>query len=754
MVRWFLYPVGGDSYLVVAAAAIALGLLLLVGPVRERTTRRRRAVLVGLRLAVIVLILLAMLRPTLVVMETRKQSATLVVLADKSRSMTIRDEVNGRTRWEALVRTIEGARAGLAAVGADFEVKAYAFDAETHPLDVLEGRVLLPESPDGPQTAIGSVLEEVLRQEAGKRLLGVLLLSDGAQRAAPPHDVLPQTAAGRMKHLATPLYTISFGQSRGMGQAQDVAVTELLADQTVFVKNELAISAQVRVDGYVNVAIPVALSVESPAGKTVVVAQQTVRAARDGERIPLKFSYVPDSPGECKIALELAPQAGELVTTNNRLSTFVNVLKGGVKVFYVEGAPGRVERRFLIDSLDASPDIHVDSVLLNARAPETRPADFGERFKPGKYDVYVLGNVDALALRKEEMAALAAVVLKGAGLIMIGGERSFGPGGYAETPLADVLPVTMDRSERQPLDGPVPKDLHLPGPVRMRPTQFGLEHFCLRLGATPQESAAAWKQLPPLKEGANRLAGVKKGALLLATGEQKEPLLAAHNYGDGRVLAFAGDSTWHWWLRGHQTAHKRFWRQIVLWLAKKDEAAEGNVWLKLTQRRFTPGQRVEFTVGAQAPTGEVVPNASYRVEVELPKGQKTPVSVVRSGETTSGSFRDTQQAGDYTIRVAASQDGRELGTTKARFVVLEQDLELDNPLADATLLENIAAMTGGKGLVPEELPDFLKKLAEATEELQVQTEAKRTFWDTWPFFLVFVGLLGIEWYLRKRWGLV
>jgi uncharacterized membrane protein len=676
--------------------------------------------------------------------------------------MTIRDEVNARSRWEALGDTLANARSGFKAFGEEMEVKAYAFDSEPHPAKVADGRIELGDAPDGPQTAIGHALDEVLRQEAGKRVLGVILLSDGAQRTVPPRDMLPQAAAARMKHLGQPLYTIRLGQSRGLGQVRDVAVTELVADSTVFVKNELAIAAQVRIDGYVNDPIPVALLVENAAGKMETVAQQTVKAASDGQRIPLKFSYVPEVPGEYKLTLKLEAKPGELVTTNNSLSTFVHVLKGGIKVLYVEAFPGRPERMFLVRSLAASPDIAVDRVTLNLSAPETRPADLAESFKPDKYDVYILGNIDATAFRQEkkegeeekgELADLAATVKKGAGLIMLGGLQSFGPGGYEETPLRDVLPVKMDRLERQKPGSTVSKDLHLPGPVKMRPTQIGMGNYCLRLARAAGESNSLWAQLPPLKEGANKLAE-KRGALVLAESDQKQPLLISQMSGDGRVLAFAGDSTWHWWMRGFDAAHKRFWRQIILWLAKKDEATEGNVWVKLSQRRFTPGQRVEFTVGAQSPSGEPVANASFQAEIESPGGQKSPLNLVRSAETVTGSFRDTQQWGDYAIRVTASQDGREIGSTKARFLVIEQDLELDSPMADATLMENLATMTGGKALVPEELPALLRQLAEDTQALEVQTEAKKTFWDTWPFFLVLVGLLSVEWYLRKRWGLV
>ena len=101
-----------------------------------------------------------------------------------------------------------------------------------------------------------------------------------------------------------------------------------------------------------------------------------------------------------------------------------------------------------------------------------------------------------------------------------------------------------------------------------------------------------------------------------------------------------------------------------------------------------------------------------------------------------------------------SKDGRLLGSSECRFLVVEQDLELDHAAADATLLESLAAMTGGRSLVPEELSNLIERLAEDTESLKVRTETKKSLWDTWGGFLLLVGLLAAEWYLRKRWGLV
>jgi hypothetical protein len=191
-----------------------------------------------------------------------------------------------------------------------------------------------------------------------------------------------------------------------------------------------------------------------------------------------------------------------------------------------------------------------------------------------------------------------------------------------------------------------------------------------------------------------------------------------------------------------------------LWLAKKDQALESNVWVKLDKRRFTPGEPVEFTTGAQSPSGEAIADADYDVQVVLPDGARRPLRPARQAQQMTGSFRDTQTSGDYAIEVTATRQGQTIGTARARLLVYEQDLELDNAAADSASLESLAAITGGQSLPPEQLPELVHRLATQTEYLEVHQETKKTIWDTWPFFLTLVGLLGIEWYLRKRWGLV
>src|SRR5208282_5762651 len=176
------------------------------------------------------------------------------------------------------------------------------------------------------------------------------------------------------------------------------------------------------------------------------------------------------------------------------------------------------------------------------------------------------------------------------------------------------------------------------------------------------ENAAAWAKLPPL-EGANRFERVKPAATILAEAKaepddgKERPLLVSQDFGRGRVIAFAGDSTWRWCMHGFESAHKRFWRQIVLWLARKDQLEQGDVWVRLDNTRFFPGNRVEFTAGAQSPQNEPIADAEIKAQIVKPDTKRSEVVMIHRDEQSAGSFRETQLPGDYTIEVTATRQG-------------------------------------------------------------------------------------------------
>ena len=114
----------------------------------------------------------------------------------------------------------------------------------------------------------------------------------------------------------------------------------------------------------------------------------------------------------------------------------------------------------------------------------------------------------------------------------------------------------------------------------------------------------------------------------------------------------------------------------------------------------------------------------------------------------------TQAPGDYWVRASAKQGGQMLGFDAfTRFIVDARDLELDYPSADHEFLKQLASITGGSTQKPEELDGLIDRLkaAKLNELTRIQLI---TLWDNWWFLMTFVSVMSLEWFLRKKRGLV
>ena len=99
------------------------------------------------------------------------------------------------------------------------------------------------------------------------------------------------------------------------------------------------------------------------------------------------------------------------------------------------------------------------------------------------------------------------------------------------------------------------------------------------------------------------------------------------------------------------------------------------------------------------------------------------------------------------------RDGQEIGRDTARFLVYQDDRELENPSADLNLARQIAEVTDGEAVPPERLGNYIKALDRSGYSEYVTSQEHRV-WDNWPFLLIFTALLTLEWWLRKRHGWV
>jgi uncharacterized membrane protein len=779
--------------LLVVATLVGLTLWTYLGS--RGTTRPKRLLLVGLRLLALFLLLLALLQQAIALPEGQ-DDATLLILVDSSRSMSIAD-MAGRSRWDYLRQTLDDCEPILRQLEKKkVRVVRHRFAHDFGDYDPA-GQA------EGLSTDFGQGLS-ALHAAYGrqKRLRGVIILSDGA-RNGPGDDA--RALATPWRRLPCPITTVAFGDPTTSRQQNDIALVKIEPNPSpVPVKGKLTVKGLIRSFGYRNQRVAVRLLLEDKeVGRKEVILQGERNDALRGERkvdeaetfdeVVLTCDAPATVPalGELKVTLQVEPVEGEVNRDNNELSTFVRVTKEGVKVLYVEGKYRAWEPKFLRQALTQGERISLDeAVWLEVERPPARQAEWVQKLDKELYDVIILGDISPNRLSGGDPAVLERikqlVLEKGTGLMMMGGYESFtsqpkrdaGPGDervWKGTPIADLLPVELD-------DGQVEKD------VKMVPTEEGLAHFVLRLADGPERNRKLWGSLRPLR-GMNKLGAPRPGATVMARandGQNGPPVLVGWRQGKagGRILAFAGDTTWRWRRNPEgMEAHARFWKQVVLWLARQEDV-EGTIWVKpdpfpqpsgaphefTDPRRVRAGGKFRFQVGVRGKSGVDLPGGLFQAVVKGPNGATVHVDLGREGNITRGVWgqnRDeTRQPGEYLVEVsghARDLDGQEVkGETKLRFLVYQDDLEMKGKTADPDFLHDLAGEGGGEFLdQPEKLAGFLRKLAD--QPRPVGLAATRT-WPTWRgntlspflvvFFLAFVGLLCVEWGLRRLWGMV
>ena len=155
-------------------------------------------------------------------------------------------------------------------------------------------------------------------------------------------------------------------------------------------------------------------------------------------------------------------------------------------------------------------------------------------------------------------------------------------------------------------------------------------------------------------------------------------------------------------------------------------------------------------------------DAAFTATLVQPDGTKQNILVQRqSGEFVGQIEPDlVAAAGLYRIEATGTRASVGIGSSERQFVVMDRDKEKANPVADPDRLDRLSAETiaaGGRSIEPDELGSVLNEFIEnpPIEKVKIPTTFRLggTFEDSTAFLVVFVTVMTIEWYLRKKWQL-
>lgn len=702
---------------------------------------KKRIVLLALRLLAIAAICLFLFSPQREEILPRTHADRVAtILLDTSRSMNEQDAQGGIRRLDAariLLRDsgLAGEESGIG------EVFLHQFDEDSRALsfDDLPGL-----SAEGKTTRIHSAVRSAL-EDIGNRenSVGLFLFTDG-------HDFerIPAEQTAKLARIRkTPLFPVPFGKRQTV---PDVSLELTSYRPATFVDQQMQIGAAARLTG----GSPRPLRIELVREGTVV-AERKVQAT-PGSESTVSFTVKEPEAGQFEYIVRASALPEERDLENNEAFTFVNVTDARIPVLLLEGSP-HWDSTFLKRTLSANERIELTTAISLA---ENKPvlwtnaesgtatgtgSESGPESPPGTgipesqadfaaFPLVIAGRKLERLLSGEAMQNLAdAVAQDGITLLFARGEPGesgaldeLAPAGWAEGAAGPVRVTSRGGG------GIVPVDL---------------------LGTAPG-GADSLPELPFVRrlEEPKTLAAVE-GVVADPGGSGEVPAFVHRRVEAGQVLAISVGGLWRWSL--HQESepannlYDRFWNQLLLNLfARSGATASEHPQLLVGSANLLLGQEAAFTLHPGRATLAPGPK-----EAVVRRGDELMRRVTLAPDDR-GAWRGRflpEEPGRYQVRLPLDDQ-----VVQARFAVARQNREITEVSPDHAYLQKLADLSGGALLDPDGLKAAREQLARAAA---AESEApplveRESLWDRGTVFYLFFAVLGLEWFLRRRWGMV
>ncbi len=705
-----------------------------------RTGRRRGRWWVALSgLAAVATLACAVLRPVRITERGASVGARLVLLVDASRSIDLPADGKG-TRREVIAEALPR----IAQHFAEARMRALSFGSgEPQPLEALDGFAVPPESDSDLHAAL-----EALAAGTEELPQAIVVVSDGRLDRPGAERIEAQLAAAA-GGLTLPIHTVSIASEA----PSDAAVLDVRMAGTVVAHQPAALTVELACTGGLSCGEIEVTARELHLDSPPVTRASGTAHVEDG-RATLDLEVTLDRAGKRILEVSIESPAGDAIAENDRRFLTVDVARDRVRLLHVAGRPTydvRALRSWL--KSDASVDVvaffilrtHDDNVMASHEELALIPFPVDELFTVHlpSFDAVILQDFDArpYGLGKH-LPALARYVDQGGGLIMVGGPNAFVMGSYADTPLAEALPVGLSqisRADGVDLASFVPRvtDAGRHAPV--------LEPLRALIGST----------LPEMP-GTNVVGGPRDSATVLlehpsrtAADGTPMPVLALAEYGSGRTIALTVDgshkllfSTFAADAAGR--AHGAFWDALLGWLMRDPRFEPAKVALphgciageqtrlELRAAFVEAGTEAEVIVARMGSGQEVV-----RRDVALP-GAGEPV------EVPIGKL----SAGGYTATVRLDQKGRS-APSRYDFACEAGGNEWADPRPDVERLAAIARATGGVAVDAASIARIPPPQA-----AHIVSERKVTpLFPAWTWTVLAAACLGAHWIARRQTGL-
>ena len=739
-------PENSEVIIAVLGVLIPLALWFFWTSLSRIPSRLKKVFLFSLRVFTFLLLGLLLLKPQLELKKNHSQKNSIAVLLDNSKSMSIKTFPTEEKRINRVLQTLRANKEYFADLKKDFNVDTFFISDHIESVSDIDRQYQARM----PNTDYSKVFADLKKHYEKKPLAGVFLFTDGADlthSSGDPSRELVEVLAG----FKSPIHTFQAGSNESF---KDLAIQSLDAPDFGFVHQPIRLTVSLHASAMGNKNIPLVLK----EGKSILISKM-VEIRKDQADYKMDLQFTPRDLGKRVYSLSVPLFAGESIALNNHRDFQIKVIRDRTRILHLNGRPSW-DSRFLREVLVSNPKVDLLSFFIlrtlgdDVAAPTSQlslipfPSNLLFNDYLSSFDLVIFQNFRFESfIDKKLLSNIKSYVQGGGAFLMIGGDLSFQGGGYDRTPIEDILPVTMQRAVKNYSSEEFK-------PVVENKLQH---HSILRLEKKEAVNQKIWKSLP-LLNGLN-LGLVAKSTSQVLIGYKKKgspaPVLAIAKMGKGRTAILATDSSWNWNFRrvgegGSGRYYERFWNNVIDWMTDAPETRL--LRLETDKERYHEGEEVlvRFNVLKE----DYTPASGEKVDLTLIKvsgeSKKYPLKSDQNGDGTFKFLPDVE--GFYSVQIELDRKGGKV-FDKISFGVFGETAEFDKPLVNASLLKNIARITGGQYVILNK-PKDLSDTRFENPEVMVQAKIKTfSLWDNWWSYGLLVGFLMVDWWTRRKSGL-
>ena len=705
--QWMNMPESwGVFVLLLVVALIVFGVFWLYRREIQTCPMPVKLTMAGLRLAVLLLLVLMWLKPSVFYQQVSEIKPTISLLRDSSLSIEQTDKYENEAESKRMAR-LTGLNENAIATGlvkrsdlingafdknpqvlqslrkkgnvrvVDFATgsKQVAFiagsDSDDTEEDSENDSASGDETTDGDESTaipdlipagLGTDMYQAVREtlEGNSRVSAVVMVTEGQHNGSEDPIEIAREAASR----GVPIYVVAVGDPN---PPRNISVNEVYVREKAYPDEPFEVEAILQTTRVGEQGIPSELPIEllqqevdettGKLGPAVSVKTQSINPPPNGGRIRVDFSHVLGMPGKYVFTVKVPELAGETNADDNLGASGMEVVDAKVKVLLVSGLPSwdyqQVSRLLQRDStiqLSAWLQSMDEDRPQEGDAPITQlPQTLAELLD---YDVVVLMDPDPKEFSAEWIANLTSFCRENFGGVMYVAGPQFS-GEFVTLNrlqgIRDLLPVRFGDSqlieETEVLA--LARDFSA---SKLIPVKYNMDHPVMSFRSSPVESEQIWSLMPDIYWNFPTQTAKPTARVLLERGEQlgaenNQPLLVASRVGSGSVLFMGFQESYRWRRLGVQAQYfDRFWIQAIRYLVEsRSLAGARRGFIDLDKKKYELGQRVRFVARVMDANFKPSEKESHQVMVRGDNGLTKEITLKRVPNST-GSYEGSFDA--------------------------------------------------------------------------------------------------------------